>query len=564
MIAKGVQLVVCFDVIKTDGTEDTSTTPTTRVCGDTGNWVATTNSPVRKTRPGGGASNSFHITLTAAEMNYDIVGLEVTGSGLVPRVWWIATESVYTATKAGYIDEPISAKRAVTLDASDVTGYLPADVVAISGDSVAADNLEAASDGTGYNLGGGQVVAASVTGDVGGNVVGSVGSVVSYGTLVADIWAYSTRTLTSFGSLVSDIASAVWSAATRTLTSYGTLVSDVAAAVWAAGTRTLTSFGTLADEVATAVWSATTRTLTSYGTLVSDIASAVWGATTRTLTSYGTLVTDVAAAVWAATTRTLTGFGGLVADIWSNATRSLTDKAGFSLTADYDAAKTAAQAGDAMTLTAGERTAIASQVNTTLSAEHGSGSWESGGGGAGSGARTVTVTVTDGTDPLEGARVRMTRNLESYVLSTDTNGQAVFNLDDGTWQLAVTLAGYQYSGSTVTVNGDESVAVVLAAVTILPSSDPRLANCYLYTYDAEGALAGGVAITFRLVTPPTGDAMSYPLDTFSETSDNAGLLQVELMLGATYAARRGSKGSWYEFTVDTDPYALPPILGYGA
>lgn len=59
-----------------------------------------------------------------------------------------------------------------------------ANVTQISGDSTAADNLEAAADGTGYNLGGGSIVAASVTGavgsvtgNVGGNVTGSVGSV---------------------------------------------------------------------------------------------------------------------------------------------------------------------------------------------------------------------------------------------------------------------------------------------------------------------------------------------------------------------------------------------------
>lgn len=69
-----------------------------------------------------------------------------------------------------------------------VTNTVNANVTQISGDSTAADNLEAAADGTGYNLGGGSIVAASVTGAVGsvtgnvggnvaGNVVGSVGSV---------------------------------------------------------------------------------------------------------------------------------------------------------------------------------------------------------------------------------------------------------------------------------------------------------------------------------------------------------------------------------------------------
>lgn len=60
----------------------------------------------------------------------------------------------------------------------------------ISGDSVAADNLEAAADGTGYNLGGGSVVAASVTGAVGsvtGNVGGSVASVAAAGISASSI-----------------------------------------------------------------------------------------------------------------------------------------------------------------------------------------------------------------------------------------------------------------------------------------------------------------------------------------------------------------------------------------
>lgn len=63
------------------------------------------------------------------------------------------------------------------------SAYLAADVVAISGDTTAADNLEKATDGTGYNVGNGSIVAASVSGAVGsvtgdvGNVTGSVGSV---------------------------------------------------------------------------------------------------------------------------------------------------------------------------------------------------------------------------------------------------------------------------------------------------------------------------------------------------------------------------------------------------
>jgi hypothetical protein len=59
---------------------------------------------------------------------------------------------------------------------ADVTATVSADVVSVSGDSTAADNLEAACDGDGYNIGGGSVVAASVTGAV-GSVTGNVGGI---------------------------------------------------------------------------------------------------------------------------------------------------------------------------------------------------------------------------------------------------------------------------------------------------------------------------------------------------------------------------------------------------
>jgi hypothetical protein len=127
----------------------------------------------------------------------------------------------------------------------------------------------------------------------------------------ADVWAVGTRTLTSFGTLVADVATAVWGAGTRTLTSFGTLAADV----WAVSSRTLTSFGTLAADTATDVWAAGTRTLTSFGTLAADAASAVWASGTRTLTSFGTLAADVAALVgsdlWSTLTATLTTVGSV-------------------------------------------------------------------------------------------------------------------------------------------------------------------------------------------------------------------------------------------------------------
>ena len=93
-----------------------------------------------------------------------------------PQVIDFGTEARATAMTASF---PVPANAEVVLKATspngadtdvDVTAYLyqvdAVDVVAVSGDSTAADNLELACDGTGYNIGGGDVVAASVTAGV--------------------------------------------------------------------------------------------------------------------------------------------------------------------------------------------------------------------------------------------------------------------------------------------------------------------------------------------------------------------------------------------------------------
>lgn len=98
-----------------------------------------------------GTSGCGYIDLTAAEMNADCVILKI------------------TVTNTGAL--PI-----VVVIHPDELGDIRCNAGQISGDTTAADNLEAAADGTGYNLGGGSVVAASVAGAV-GSVTGAVGSV---------------------------------------------------------------------------------------------------------------------------------------------------------------------------------------------------------------------------------------------------------------------------------------------------------------------------------------------------------------------------------------------------
>ncbi len=147
------QIVSASLVSRTDGSAVTTGTTTVYVTGDGGTQAS-----------GGGTvthegNGEWSYAPTQAETNYTHIAFTFTNTNAVGQ-----TLNVYT------VGQDFTAAQ------------LNANVTQISGDSVAADNLEAAADGAGYNLGGGSVTIAGLAGDGGrllsgvkGNVKGVVG-----------------------------------------------------------------------------------------------------------------------------------------------------------------------------------------------------------------------------------------------------------------------------------------------------------------------------------------------------------------------------------------------------
>ena len=264
------------------------TNPVTTISKDSGDFVPTTNSPV--------VVDDGYVTveLTATEMAADTVAVRLKSDNLPPHIIDFYTEAEWGSTRAERLDVAVGTRSA-------------------AGDAMALTVGERAS------------VALSV-------------------------WANETRLLTGFGTLVSDI----WSAVTRTITG-GTVATvggktldnldapistrstfdpatdivkakdhegnpfitdeDVASGVWGAEKREVTG-GTVDDisgrdltnlDVAVGSRAVAGDAMTLTGGERSNIATAVWGATTRTLSSFGSLASDAAAAVWSAVARTITG-----------------------------------------------------------------------------------------------------------------------------------------------------------------------------------------------------------------------------------------------------------------
>lgn len=156
----------------------------------------------------------------------------------------------------------------------------------------------------------------------------------------ADVWTSTTRTLSSFGTLVADTVTAVWAALTSALTTAGSIGKKLSD--WVLGSDNKTLLSTDAQSGVTIPTVTTVGTCTTNSDMVAEAPTAnqnrdailddatrfsganidttissrsshtaanVWAVGSRTLTSFGTLVADTATAVWAAVTRTLTGGG---------------------------------------------------------------------------------------------------------------------------------------------------------------------------------------------------------------------------------------------------------------
>jgi hypothetical protein len=188
-----------------------------------------------------------------------------------------------------------------------------------------------------------------------------------------------------------------------------------------------------------------------------------------------------------------------------------------------------------------------------------------GGSGSGTGARTVTITVNDGTTVLQNARVRFTEGANTYTALTNASGVAVFNLDDATYTVAITKAGYNYAGTTMVVNGTETATYSMTAINITPGSG-NFTTGYVTCFDQDGQVLPNCKVYQRMIEVPANDAgFAYDSSQTSATSNSEGVTEFpRLVKGGSYLFFRGSEREGTVVTIPTtagSTYALPSVIG---
>jgi len=208
-------------------------------------------------------------------------------------------------------------------------------------------------------------------------------------------------------------ADKVWASTTRTLSSFGTLVADI----WGYSTRTLTAFST---SLAVSVWDvleSAIATASSIGLKLKTNLDATVSSrgTSANQTTIITHLTDIKGTGFVKDTHSLpqcltaTGFSThSAADVWAVGTRALTDKAGFSLTTAERDAIADAHLDRANGIETGLTPRQAARLTVAAAA------------GKLSGAATSTITIRDLADTknrivatvdADGNRTAITRDL---------------------------------------------------------------------------------------------------------------------------------------------------------
>ena len=185
------------------------------------------------------------------------------------------------------------------------------------------------------------------------------------------------------------------------------------------------------------------------------------------------------------------------------------------------------------------------------------------GASIGTGARSVTITVNDGTTVLQGAQVRLASGAESFSAVTNSSGIATFSVNDATWTVAITKAGYSFASTSLVVDGTETQTYSMTALSITPS-DPGQTTAYVTIRDMAGDPVQGATVQvqiLRFATGTTGSGIDNPL--ISGTTDENGLVEFpNLPRSAKYQVRIGTDGDWFKgTTADATTTPLAGVLG---
>lgn len=267
------------------------------------------------------------------------------------------------------------------------------------------------------------------------------------------------------------------------------------------------------------------------------------------------------------------------------------------LAAAYDAAKSAAQAGDKMDLADSINATGVADLKTKLGTMPASGNWNTvapldatATAAAVDASATALIVATNldakvstaGGGGLGGPNTRVIRfrdsgglgvaNVDGTVLAgsvvvgpfrADALGNATIGLSDGTYTISGRpTGGLVFTAIEVIVPAQAGPFTLSGAGPVLSTPSTGQTLCWLYMFDGAGKVAAGATLQYRLSATTGESGRSYDRETHeTEAADATGLLQISLLASASYEFSRDG-GRWVTVTTGAGGTTkLPEILG---
>jgi len=154
------------------------------------------------------------------------------------------------------------------------------------------------------------------------------------------------------------------------------------------------------------------------------------------------------------------------------------------------------------------------------------------------GVRKVTITIKDGSlIPISSVFIKIKNSLgtaDYNTLITDANGQAVFDLDDGTYQVYLQKALVNFTvPETLVVNNDTSATYTGSIISpVAASGDTQV--LYGTFLNSDGTAASGVSVVATVAQSKPNQIVSaseITNQTFTTTTNASGYFSLTILRG---------------------------------
>lgn len=182
----------------------------------------------------------------------------------------------------------------------------------------------------------------------------------------------------------------------------------------------------------------------------------------------------------------------------------------------------------------------ASAIDTTLTASHGSGSWQTG-VGTGSGTNTVTVTLQEalGTPKIPNATVAVKNQAGDTLLATgttDSNGQVQFLLDNGTYTIyKQKLGSYSFTNpETLVVSGNTNASYIGTPISVSAPTQANTCRIFIWAKNPNETLMTSLEGTAKVVVLPFKyNGSLYRGASIAFQKHNDGYWYIDIVYGVT-------------------------------